>query len=100
MTPEEMDRVLDAHFAGELAQDLDKVLDTLTDDAEHDTVREPVPVLRGHKEITPRYEQLFSDFSDGRVSKVRRYHGADFCVDESIYTATATGTPFGIPGQD
>ena len=31
---------------------------------------------------------------------MRRYHGDGFVVDESLVTAQAIGTPFGIPGRD
>jgi predicted ester cyclase len=33
------------------------------------------------------------------VSTLRRYYGADFVVDESLWEGTAPGTPFGIPGH-
>ena len=100
MTPEEMDQVLSQHFVAEAANDLDGVLATLTPDAEHDTVGDPTPVLRGHAAIKDRYTRVFGDFADERFEPVRRYHGADFLVDECVFTARAAGMPFGVPGND
>ncbi|MFI0480954.1 nuclear transport factor 2 family protein [Actinomadura sp. 9N215] len=99
MTREEMDRVLARHFQAEAANDLDGVLSTLTDDAEHDTVGDPTPVLRGHAAIKDRYMRVFADFAEERFEPVRRYHGPDFVVDECVFTARAVGEPFGVPGD-
>ena len=41
LTPQQMDRTMDEHFAFEARDDIDGVLATLTDDVEHDIVGWP-----------------------------------------------------------
>jgi len=97
MTPEEMDKILGAHFAAEAAHDLDAVVATLTEDAVHDAVGFPVEVLRDHAAIRSRYEQLFTAMEDETVEPVSRLYGTDFLVDEAKVTIRAgEGFP-GVP---
>jgi len=98
MTPAEMDEVLGRHFAAEGAQDVEGLLATLTDDAEHDVVG--AGVLKGKEEIAGRYRELFATFKEEGIEPLRRLHGDDFLVDEIIWTARAIGDPFGIPGRN
>jgi predicted ester cyclase len=71
LSPAEMDRKLDAHFAYEAADDVEGVLHTLAPDVEHDIVG---------------------------VRSQRRLYGDNFMVDDSVWTGTAPGAPFGIAG--
>jgi len=41
LTPERMDMLMDRHFEFEMADDVDGVVSTLADDAEHDIVGAP-----------------------------------------------------------
>jgi steroid delta-isomerase-like uncharacterized protein len=99
MKREEMDEVMDRHFAAEAAQDVKAILATLTPDAVHDLVGAPDSVLTDPVMIAKRYEELFADYADERIEPVRRLYGEDFIVDEGLFTGTAVGTPFGMPGN-
>lgn len=100
LTAQQMDRKMDEHFAFESADDVDGVLATLTDDVEHDIVGWPPGPSRGRDRARNFYETLFVDLSDGRVRCVRRLHGRDFMVDESIWKGLAPGRPFGLEGRN
>jgi hypothetical protein len=98
LTPAQMDAKLDEHFGFETADNVEGVLATLTDDVEHDIVGWPSGPVRGHDQVRPFYETLFSDLADGRVESRRRLYGENFMVDDSIWRGTAPGRPFGIEG--
>lgn len=100
MTPAEMDRRMDAHFAYEMRDDVAGVISTLAEDAEHDIVGWPAGPVRGRDAARAFYEALFSDLSDGSIETLRRLHGPDFLVDESLWTGRASGRPFGLEGRD
>jgi len=89
MTPAEMDEVLDRHFAGEEAHDLEAVLATLTEDVEHDVVG--LGVHHGHDEVTKVYELLFAESTDEEYKPVRRLYGENHLVDEVLATGLVTG---------
>jgi ketosteroid isomerase-like protein len=95
----EMDSKMDEHFAFEARDDVEGVLATLADDAEHDIVGWPSGPTRGRDAPRGFYEALFGDLTDGRVTTVRRYYGEDFMVDESVWRGRAPGRPFGIEGR-
>lgn len=99
LTREQMDRKLDVHFGFEAADDVEGVLATLTDDAEHDIVGWPAGPSRGRDGARPFYENLFADLADGQVRSLRRLYGDDFMVDDSIWKGTAVGRPFGLEGR-
>jgi ketosteroid isomerase-like protein len=98
MKPEEMDAVFDRHCQAELDKDVEAILDTLTDDAEHDVIGDPAGVLRGRAAIEPRYKELFTALEEDSFESLRRYHGADFFVDESRFVGRAIGPFMGFPG--
>jgi steroid delta-isomerase-like uncharacterized protein len=95
----DLDRIVDHHFAAELRGDIDATIATFTADVEHDVVGAPA-VSHGHAEAAAFYRRLFADLHLTEIEKVRRYHGPDFVVDESIVHARATGTPLGFAGDD
>jgi predicted ester cyclase len=99
LTASEMDRALDEHFAYEASDDIEGVLTTLTDDVDHDVVGAPSGPRRGREEAREFYEQLFSDLEQERVTTIRRYHGDNFVVDESLWLGSAVGNPLGLPGR-
>lgn len=100
MTPDEMDRVLAAHFAAEAEGDVEGIVATLTDDVIHDTVGFPGgEVLRDHDAIAARYAQLFAVVQDATVEPVSRLHGENFIVDECRYSARTTAAAFGWPAN-
>jgi ketosteroid isomerase-like protein len=99
LTPAEMDRKLDEHFAFEARDDVAGVLSTLTPDVVHDIVGWPTGPAHGREAARPFYETLFADLADGEVKSLRRWHGPNFLVDESLWRGTAPGRPFGIEGR-
>ena len=99
LTPAQMDAKLDAHFGFEAADDVEGVLATLAEDAEHDIVGWPTGPVTGHAAVRPFYETLFADLADGRVESRRRLYGDNFMVDDSLWRGTAPGRPFGLEGH-
>lgn len=100
LTPAEMDARLDQHFAFEASDNVEGVLATLTPDVEHDVVGWPTGPARSRDGARPFYENLFADLADGRVETLKRYYGADFMVDESLWSGRAVGRPFGQEGRN
>jgi hypothetical protein len=96
----EMDRKMDEHFAFEAQDNVEGVLATLTDNAEHDIVGWPTGPTRGRDGARPFYETLFADLAEGRIECLRRLYGDDFMVDESLWRGRAVGMPFGLQGRD
>lgn len=99
LTRDEMDRTMDEHFGFEAEDNIEGVLATLTDDAEHDIVGWPTGPTRGRDGARPFYQALFADLADGRVRSLRRLYGDDFMVDDSIWRGKAPGRPFGLEGR-
>lgn len=97
---DQIDRIIDQHFAFEAHDDVEGVLATLATDAEHDVVGSPTGPTCGRDAARPFYEALFADLADGRVDTLRRLYGENFVVDESLWHGRAPGTPFGIDGGD
>lgn len=100
LTQAQMDAKMDEHFGFEARDDITGVLATLTDDAEHDIVGWPTGPTSGRDGARPFYEALFADLSDGHVQCMRRLYGADFLVDESVWSGRAPGRPFGQEGRN
>jgi hypothetical protein len=99
LTRARMDVVLDEHFRHEAADDVEAVLATLADDAEHDVVGWPAGPTRGRDAARAFYTTTFADLADGRVQTLRRLYGEDFVVDESLWRGRAAGRPFGVEGR-
>jgi uncharacterized protein len=99
MTREEMDQKMDEHFRFEMTDDVEGVLATLHDDAEHDVVGWPTGPVHGRDGARPFYEALFADLSDGKVECRRRLYGEGFIVDDSVWRGKAPGRPFGLEGK-
>lgn len=100
LTPAQMDAKMDEHFSYEARDDVAGVLSTLTAEVEHDIVGWPTGPTRGPEGARPFYEQLFADLADGKVEPLRRLYGADFLVDDSVWSGRAPGRPFGLEGGD
>jgi predicted ester cyclase len=95
-----MDRVIDDHFRVEGRDDVQGVLDTLSDDVDHDVVGSPTGPLRGKVQARTFYEKIFADLAQQSVSSTHRYYGDDFVVDESLWRGTAVGHPLGFAGRN
>lgn len=100
LTPADMDKKIDEHFAFEASDDVEGVLATLAPDVEHDIVGSPLGPTRGREAARAFYAAMFSDLSESRVETVRRMYGPDFVVDESVWHGRAPGTPFGLDGRN
>src|SRR5919197_5096210 len=98
MTPDEMDKLYDAHAAAEAVGDVGGVMQTLADDVEHDVVGDPRGVLHDRTAIAQRYRELFDSIKEERFETLHRHHGKDCLVDDSLWTGRVTGTFLGIPG--
>ena len=99
MTREEMDRVVEQHFAMEARADIDGILATFTDDIEHDVVGAPGGPLRGKAAARRFYKALTRELPATDAIPRHRYHGDNVLVDEVLWEARADGRPFGIDGQ-
>jgi uncharacterized protein len=99
LTPQQMDAKMDEHFAFEGRDDVEGVLATLTDDAEHDIVGWPLGPTHGRDAARRFYETMFVDLADSKVQTVKRLYGDNFMVDESLWSGRAPGKPFGIDGR-
>ncbi len=99
MTREEMDRVIEEHFAMEARADLAGILATFTDDIEHDVVGMPGGPVRGKAAVRAFYEALTRDLPATDAIPRQRYYGDNVVIDEVIWEARAVGRPFGIAGQ-
>lgn len=100
LTPQQMDRKMDEHFAFEGQDDVEGVLATLTEDVEHDIVGWPFGPSHGREGARKFYEATFHDLSESKVRCVKRLYGHNFMVDESIWTGKAPGRPFGLEGRN
>lgn len=99
LTPEQMDRKIDEHYAYESNDDVAGVLATLAPDATHDVIGWPKGPSHGRAAAREFYETLFADLAEGRVTPVRRLYGDRFLVDESLWQGKAPGRPFGLEGK-
>lgn len=98
MSPQEIDAILDEHFAGEVGKDLAATLDTMTEDATHDVAGAPA-ASHGRAEIARFYTSLWQDLTILEMQRQRRLYGTTFAVDDSIAVCTADGKPFGFDGR-
>lgn len=92
---EEMDALVDTHFGFEAADDVEGVLGTLAEGAEHEVIPSPFGVLRDADRQRSYYELLFRSLQGERVEPLRRYYGDGFLVDETLWHGTVVdGAPF------
>jgi predicted ester cyclase len=99
LSREDMDHKLDEHFGYEARDDVEGVIATLHQDVEHDVVGWPGGPSRGRDAARAFYDATFADLGDGNVRSLRRLYGNNFMVDDSIWSGTAKGRPFGIEGK-
>ncbi len=100
MTREQMDRVIDQHFAFEATDDVDGVLGSLAEGAEHEIVPSPMGKLTDRAGIRRFYGMLFRDLKGEGVAPLRRLYGDDFVVDEAVWHGhIADGRQFHLDGR-
>ena len=100
MTPEQADALFARHCAAEAARDLPAIMATLADGVEHELVGDPDGVLTDPSAIEKRYRTMFDTFANDSLTTLRRYHGADFFIDESLFEGDVVGDFLGIPGRN
>jgi uncharacterized protein len=99
LTKDQMDRRMDEHFGFEASDNVNGVLQTLTETVEHDIVGWPAGPTHGREAARAFYDALFHDLSDSRFETIRRLYGENFMVDESRWSGRAVGYPFGLDGR-
>lgn len=100
LTPAEMDRKMAEHFNYEATDNIEGVLATLAPDATHDIVGYPTGPTHGREMARAFYKQLFNDLTESKVATIKRLHGANFLIDESMWEGRAPGRPFGLEGRN
>ena len=88
-----------SHLAAENAQDLDALLEGMTDDCFNLVVPDPHRLYAGPVEVARRYRELWATFPDlsvqmRRIVSVRE----NIAVSEHTLSGTHTGILFGVPG--
>jgi hypothetical protein len=86
---EALDKIITDHFLYEAIDDIEGVLRTFTEDAEHELVGGPDGPLKGKTVLCRFYERLFRDLKGERVEPVMRLYGNDFVIDETIWPMAA-----------
>ena len=100
MTREQMDEIVSDHFGFEASDDVDGVMGTLADEAEHEVIPSPVGVLRDRAKMRAYYETLFNALDGEEVTPIRRLYGEDFLVDETMWHGRINdGAPFLCEGR-
>lgn len=99
LTKQQMDQRMDEHFGFEASDNVNGVLQTLTESVEHDIVGWPSGPTYGREAARAFYDALFHDLSDSKFETIRRLYGENFMVDESRWSGTAVGHPFGLDGR-
>jgi ketosteroid isomerase-like protein len=100
MTREQMDRIVNEHFGYEADDDVDGVMGTLSEEAEHEVIPSPVGALTDRAQMREYYEMLFSSVSGESVEPLRRLYGDDFLIDETMWHGRVTdGRPFLCDGR-
>jgi steroid delta-isomerase-like uncharacterized protein len=96
---EEIIAEINAHLAAENAQDLDALLDGMTDDCFNLIVPDPHRLYAGPEQVARRYRELWATFPDLKV-QMRRIVAVqqDTAVSEHTLSGTHRGSLFGVPG--
>jgi len=100
MSREQMDKVVNDHFRYEANDDIEGVLRTFTENAQHEVIGGPDGPLQGKPELRRFYERLFPDVKGERLEPVMRLYGDNFLVDETIWIGDVVdGRAFRLDGR-
>lgn len=100
MSREQMDQLVNDHFAFEANDDVEGVMRTFADDAVHEIVGGPDGPLRGSAALRDFYERLFPDLRGESVEPISRQYGENFIVDVTLWKGfVADGRPFKLDGM-
>src|SRR5262245_44029424 len=75
LSHEQIDQTINEHFMYEATDDVEGVLASLAEDAEHHVVPSPFGIMHGRANVRPFYEMLFGDVKGESVTPVRRLYG-------------------------
>jgi hypothetical protein len=101
MDRERMDALVDGvggMVSAEEDRDIGVILAGFVPGAAHDVAGRPGGEVYGGEQIAGYYRRLLSELEIERFETVRRWHGEDHLVDESILHGTAVGRVMGIEG--
>ena len=100
MTHSQMDQLVNDHFRFEATDDVDAVLATMSDQAEHEIIPSPMGALTDTADMRSYYEMLFSNIHGESVTPLRRLYGQDFVIDETLWRGhIVDGRPFLCDGM-
>jgi steroid delta-isomerase-like uncharacterized protein len=99
LAPHAIDQIIEEHFRQEAEGDVEGTLRTFTEDVVHDVVGDPLGELHGPGAVGERYGHLFANVKGEHSDVKHRLYGADFVVDDIIWTARVVGQFMGIPGH-
>jgi ketosteroid isomerase-like protein len=100
MTHSQMDQLVNEHFRFEAADDVDGVLGTLSERAEHEVIPSPMGAIADPTEVRSYYEMLFSNIQGESATPLRRLYGQDFVIDETLWHGhSEDGRPFLCDGK-
>lgn len=90
---------INAHLEAEVAQDLDALLEGMTEDCYNEIVADPRRMYKGPEEVAFRYKALWATFPDLSVVMQRIVAVEEnYAVSEHVLSGTHTGNLFGVPG--
>ena len=100
LSPAAVDRLIDTHFQYEATDDVEGVVSSLAEGAEHHVVPSPVGITTDRETIRAFYADMFKDLRGTGVTPVRRLYGENFAVDEAIWHGhIEDGRMFGCAGR-
>lgn len=90
--------LIDRHFAGENAHDVEATLATYTDDIVWDDVTHPGSPFQGKQAVAQAYAGILEAIPDLYLRSVSRFECGAHVVDESILTGHVAGEFAGVSG--
>lgn len=100
-SPGSLDGFVDRFFRAVAAGDAAAAAELCTEDVVHELVMTPASSLvKGRDALRAFFGQLSADLQITGRQSLRRWHGADFVIDDSLLQAKVTGTIAGLPGRD
>src|ERR1700752_3594068 len=100
MNRQQMDELINRHFAFEAADDVDGVVASLADEVRHEVVPSPMGEQSDKAGIRAFYRMLFADLKGEGVKPLRRLYGENFVVDEALWSGRVVdGRPFLMDGR-
>ena len=99
MTPQHLDRIVDAQLCAEHDGDLEAILAAMADSIVLDIVGSTDGLIQGLEAVRRRYQELLTATVHERDVPIRRLYGRDFVLDEHAWHGRLTGRAFEIDGH-